>query len=119
MSICPSPKYGVNPCLLLCPICGKDAGVGLLGKLPDDAEAPHKMQGNFPCLSCEEMMKISIRVIETDEAGVPTGNEFYLKDEAAKRMFTHFVKWEDILKHRALKLEAEALKMLGFYDTQH
>lgn len=51
-----SPKHGLNPSLLMCPMCGKDVGVAICGKLPNDAEAPRKLVDIQPCDACTDMM---------------------------------------------------------------
>lgn len=38
-----SEKHGVNPSITICPICGKETGIALLGKLKEDKEAPMRM----------------------------------------------------------------------------
>ena len=38
-----SEKHGVNPSITVCPICGKEIGIALLGKLKGDEEAPRKI----------------------------------------------------------------------------
>lgn len=38
-----SEKHGVNPSITICPICGKETGIALLGKLKGDKEAPMRM----------------------------------------------------------------------------
>lgn len=47
-----SQKFGVNPSMVVCPICGKDAGVVLHGRLPGDEQAPHKHNADEPCEDC-------------------------------------------------------------------
>lgn len=37
-----SEKHGVNPSITVYPICGKEIGIALLGKLKGDEEAPRK-----------------------------------------------------------------------------
>lgn len=37
-----SEKHGVNSSITVCPICGKEIGIALLGKLKGDEEAPRK-----------------------------------------------------------------------------
>lgn len=37
-----SEKHGVNPSITICPICGKETSIALLGKLKGDKEAPRK-----------------------------------------------------------------------------
>lgn len=48
-----SPKHGVNPSLLKCPICGKEYGLALFGRLKGDAEAPKQTTGE-PCDECQQ-----------------------------------------------------------------
>lgn len=46
-----SEKHGVNPSITICPICGKETGITLLGKLKGDKEAPMRMLSD-PCDDC-------------------------------------------------------------------
>lgn len=47
-----SPKHGLNPSLLICPVCGKDIGVAICGRLPNDTEAPRRVIDIQPCNEC-------------------------------------------------------------------
>jgi len=59
-----SPRHGLNPSLLKCPICGKDTNeIALLGKLKDDAEAPRYMMSNNPCPDCQEHLDKGHRIL--------------------------------------------------------
>ena len=49
-----SKKHGVNPSMMICPICDETTGIALLGKLKGDAEAPRQILGTHPCKECEE-----------------------------------------------------------------
>lgn len=53
MSIKLSPKHGVNPSMVKCVVCGKDAGILLNGKLKDDAEAPRYVITGELCDECK------------------------------------------------------------------
>lgn len=46
-----SEKHGVNPSITICPICGKETGIVLLGKLKGDKEAPMRILSD-PCDDC-------------------------------------------------------------------
>lgn len=46
-----SEKHGVNPSITICPICGKETGIALLGKLKGDKEAPMRILSD-PCDDC-------------------------------------------------------------------
>lgn len=46
-----SEKHRVNPSITICPICGKETGIALLGKLKGDEEAPRKIIGDL-CDDC-------------------------------------------------------------------
>jgi hypothetical protein len=35
-----SKNYGLNPSIIICPICGKDIGIALFGHIKGDKEAP-------------------------------------------------------------------------------
>lgn len=53
-----SPKYGVNPSVLHCFICGKETGLILLGKLKNDAEALHDISSpNELCDDCKKALE--------------------------------------------------------------
>ena len=54
-SIILSPKHGVNPSILHCQCCGKEYGIGLAGRLKDDAEAPKDVMYGF-CNDCQKVI---------------------------------------------------------------
>lgn len=63
-----SPKYGVNPSVLHCFICGKETGLALLGKLKDDAEAPHDISNpNELCDDCKKALKKGKFILEVED----------------------------------------------------
>lgn len=86
-SIILSEKHGVNPSIMVCPICGKDTGIALLGKLPKDEQAPKYIQGEM----CEDCKKLSEKdytfAMTVDENKHPCGEVFRLKSEVAQKMF--------------------------------
>lgn len=49
-----SKKHGLNPSMVVCPICGKAENVALLGHIKGDREAPRYIQGDIcdECKSC-------------------------------------------------------------------
>ena len=56
-----SPKHGLNPSMLVCPICGEPTRVALLGRINDktrhaDIEAPRYMVGQDPCGACQKLL---------------------------------------------------------------
>lgn len=48
-----SEKHGVNPAITLCPVCGKETGIAMLGKLKNDSEAPKYVFGDI----CDDCVK--------------------------------------------------------------
>lgn len=66
-----SEKYGVNPSITICPICGKETGIALLGKLKRDKEAPRKIIGDLcdDCISKLSNDKIYILAINDQGYG--------------------------------------------------
>ena len=83
-----SPKHGVNPSVLHCFICGKETGLALLGKLKDDAEAPHDISNpNELCDDCKKALEKGKFIIEvkdnTDQHNPErTGRYVCIKKEA-------------------------------------
>lgn len=74
MSIKLSPKHGINPSLEVCFYCGADIGVALLGKLPNDAEAPRKICTSYePCEDCKKSFKDKVILLECNQGEKPTG----------------------------------------------
>lgn len=47
-----SKKHGLNPIMVVCPICGKAKSVALLGHIKGDEEAPRYIQGDI-CDECK------------------------------------------------------------------
>lgn len=112
-SIKVSEKYGVNPSMLICPICGGDAGIALMGRLPNDAEAPHKQISDALCSDCEKVMKAGggFLVEAEDKNGEPyrTGFTVGLSKEAFDRLAQH-MGWDK--KVKVCHVEPEELKQL-------
>ena len=57
-----SPKHGLNPSMLVCPICGEPTNeIAFLGRINDktrnaDIEAPRYMIGQDPCKACQKLL---------------------------------------------------------------
>ena len=60
-----SREHGVNPTIPLCFFCGEPKNeVALLGKLPDDAEAPRNcVLDMVPCDTCAERRKTHVHLV--------------------------------------------------------
>lgn len=52
-----SEKYGVNPSLEVCALCGKEMGIIMFGKLKDDVEAPKQVCIGHLCEDCTSRLK--------------------------------------------------------------
>jgi hypothetical protein len=114
-----SEKHGVNPSLLVCPVCGKDSGVALLGHMPGDAEAPHKMLDHTPCDECQDYMSQGVILISVDESKTTdpkspyrSGGWVVVREEAATRMFKSPM-LEDVLRMRVAYITDDAWDQLG------
>ena len=84
------PKYGLNPTVSQCIICGKDKNeIALLGNAYKGEAPMHMVTSLEPCDKCkEEYLKIGVLLVEfTGEKGQPTGSLMVLKDEAYTRIF--------------------------------
>ena len=51
-SVTLSKKHGLNPSMVVCPICGKAESVALLGHIKGEEEAPRYIQGDI-CDECK------------------------------------------------------------------
>ena len=47
-----SKKHGLNPSMVICPICGKEESIAILGHIKGDKEAPRYIQGDI-CDECK------------------------------------------------------------------
>lgn len=110
-------KYGVNPTISQCPLCGGDKNeVVLLGSACKE-EAPMRMVvNNEPCDECKKMMKAGILLISvmdgTDQNNpFRTGKKYSIKAEAFERIFGQ------IPEKRAAFIEDSCLERLGFPET--
>jgi len=104
-----SPKYGVNPSMEVCFVCGNDTGaILLLGMLAGDKEAPrHCTIGNV-CDECKEYMTNGVFLIEvtgTMKAHERTGRYVCVRDEAVRRMFPSLA--EKMIEKRIAYIERE------------
>ena len=103
------PKYGVNPTLTTCFICGETNEIILVGahtkKLEEagiarsDGEMPMQIGAinKEPCQKCKEYMKqgvilISVRDGESGDNPYRTGGWVVVKKEAAKKIFGDKIK---------------------------
>lgn len=101
-----SLKHGLNPCIPICPFCGKERNeIRLLGRLPKDAKAPMNAVFDYtPCDECQENWQKGVPLIRVttkspwgedavpwvEQNGVklyPTGSYSVVTKEAAKRLF--------------------------------
>lgn len=114
--ICLSRKHGVNPSLLVCPLCGVSSGVALLGALPGDAQAPKRLRDASPCAECITLMKQGFLLVEaepqtsTNVATVLTGHRWVITLEAASRLF------HDVPAGGAAYITKEHAVALGLYE---
>lgn len=81
-----SPKYGVNPGILSCPLCGQSTGVALFGLLKGDVEAPRNSADASPCTSCTDLMSKGFLLIEI-KGKATTGRQWVIATETAARVF--------------------------------
>lgn len=47
-----SKEHGLNPSVMVCPICGKEGDIAILGRIKRDKEAPRYIQGDI-CDKCK------------------------------------------------------------------
>jgi hypothetical protein len=133
MSVILHKKYGVNPAIFKCFICGKDAGLILPGaktsKLKDAglADEDGKMHQNIgcidkePCSKCQKIMRAGIIFISTkdDDQDYRTGGWCAIKEEAVRQIGIEPPELlEGICKQRVCFIQDTVYDQLGFPRNQ-
>lgn len=60
-----SPKHGVNASMNMCCWCNQPKNIALLGKLPNDAEAPRQIITDYePCDACAKKWESCVVIME-------------------------------------------------------
>lgn len=81
-----SPKYGVNPSMVKCFICGKHHSIALFGRLKDDVQAPIEIEDGSICDDCQKVIDdggvFIIEVEKQEKNPYRTGRLVAVKKEA-------------------------------------
>jgi len=109
-----SEKHGVNPSMSVCFWCGEVKGLVILGKLPEDAEAPREAIYDLePCDACKQKMAEGITLFSVDDVTrKPTGDWCVIKEGAVHLLTEDEDQIAKILKDRRVSLESGFYKML-------
>lgn len=75
-----SKKYGVNPSMVICPVCKKEQSIALFGRLKGDAEAPRTIPGEL-CDDCKDKY-IQIIEVESEQNRIGTGRYVFVPKDA-------------------------------------
>jgi hypothetical protein len=114
------PKYGLNPMICKCYLCGNDKNeIALLGN-NYKSEAPLSgVIDKEPCDQCKAWMQRGIIIIGVDVDKSRVGEEPYrsghyivLKEEAAHKLFNPEI-LPDVLKARVVFMPANMIQELG------
>jgi len=90
------PKYGLNPTIPVCIICGKEVGeIALLGAACRDQAPMYMVTSVRPCGECREKhLKEGVLLVEADmeqrrgkKTPRPTGRLLVIKSEAYRNIF--------------------------------
>jgi len=106
------PKYGLNPSMNQCYVCGEADSILLLGRAYKE-EAPRMVCiDKEPCDKCKELTKQGIIIIgvrdgEKGENPYRTGEFFVIKESAFSKLF------KDIPKNRICFMEQKCMKQVG------
>jgi len=110
-----SKKYGLNPSMSVCFLCGGDKNEIIIpGMLKGDIEAPRKAVWNKePCDKCKEYMNMGVMLISVEnktdqENPYRTGKIVVIKVDAAEKIFGDSIK-----DKRAAFVEDEVWDKLG------
>ena len=110
----PSKAHGLNPSVIMCPLCGKDSGVAFFGYIEGDQKAPDKVAGD-PCHQCTEHMKRGFIIVEaekSDEGIKLLGGFWVITYEAAQKLIVS----EEALKMRCCYMDRETCTQLGLHN---
>lgn len=94
MNIKISKEHGLNPSICLCPVCKKENGIALFGKLKGDIEAPKYIIGQDLCDECKKqvddgkMFFVEVNISFTGEIIDHTGRTVIISKRAAKQILT-------------------------------
>ena len=123
-----SEKHGVNPTIPICFWCGNEKNeVALLGKLPNDEEAPRSMWifGDYePCDRCKENLAKGVDLIEACvvpvvhedqppivEGVYPTGRHLIMTDKGIRNIFDEAMA-EELVKRRKGFVDPETMETI-------
>lgn len=119
-----SEKHGVNPAIPLCFFCGEDKNeILLLGKLPGDAQAPHRaVFDRSPCDKCAGYMELGVMLIKCKDGGSTDdphrlGRLVVIKDEAVRRLPVSKGMVDHLIKARMGFVEESVWSMLGIDEA--
>lgn len=130
-SINVSPNHGVNPSMVMCFFCGKCKALALMGRLPNDKQAPREAVMDYePCDKCQALMKQGITLIEVEdkqpkdgrppiqEGAYPTGRWAVVRDEAINDIVNDpMMAWDIKHKKKAL-LSKEVTEGIGLFREE-
>lgn len=80
MGIKLSKKHGVNPSIVVCPVCKKEMALALLGRLKGDVEAPKTIDGNL-CDECKDKY-VTIFEVSDEVTKKLSGRRTFIPKEA-------------------------------------
>jgi len=112
-----SPEHGVNPSIMICPICTKDTGVALLGLMRNDQEAPRYMYDNKFCDECEAKTKDRVALIQADKDRNRLGTVIFIRDEVFRDNFKGDIV-EQVIKQRLVYVEPDVWAMIGVPEEE-
>lgn len=95
--------------MMQCFWCGEVKAVALLGKLPDDRQAPRSAVYDYePCDKCIELRKQGITIIAVDpKTRRPTGAHVIIKSKALATFVTNDETIKRILKEGGALIDAD------------
>lgn len=87
-SILLSEKYGLNPSIEVCVLCGTDIGVILYGKLENDVEAPKQVCCGNLCDKCTSRLRQEHKriLLEVSEGNM-TGRYYEISEDNITKEF--------------------------------
>ena len=113
-------KFGLNPTITRCFVCGEDKNeIALLGAAYEGEAPMHLCLDKEPCDKCKEHMKqgiilISVRDGESGDNPYRTGGWVVIKEEALKKVIND----PKLLENRMMFVPDAAWKALGLPEVR-
>lgn len=120
MSLRLHPKYGVNPTMPVCFLCGQEKGeVALLGAAYQGEAPRYMVVDRAPCERCRAHMKVGVILVEalgeSMDTAQPQGGYAVLSEEGIRKLLSEPLLTQ-VLRTRIAFVHPEVWTMVGLRE---